>query len=84
MPRATCGECQFTAIVTQDLSKRVCCGNPPLAFPGPNNAVMTVRPIVNVKDFCCALFKPSGITAIQNNDIGGEQIDLSQRPDVGK
>ncbi len=56
----TCGNCIFGAVVSQDLTKRVCKGMPPqvVIMPTPQGAQMQFHfPVVESAQAGCALHK---------------------------
>lgn len=53
-----CGTCRFAKIMSNDLSKRMCWGAPPVPQEirqGNNVTYRMVRPIVHVSEDACAL-----------------------------
>ena len=75
----TCGQCGYAVLGALgpdgvDLSKRFCFGYPPTSIvTGPNliNNLINIRPVVDVHDRACSLFKEVVLTpAIVRTRIG--------------
>jgi hypothetical protein len=79
-----CGTCHFAEIVGQDLSKRICHGNPPTAaqvvLPPrqaggfPEVTIRSVRPIVSVTDKECALYRGKNAEDIQQDNSAVNEL----------
>jgi hypothetical protein len=67
-----CGQCHFGKIMGTDLSKRVCWGAPPTALqvaaPGGQVTLRMARPVVDVSDEACALFRDRSEIMVANED----------------
>ena len=68
----TCGQCGYAVLGALgpdgvDLSKRFCFGYPPTSIvTGPN--LINIRPVVNVHDRACSLFKEVEIGVFETDD----------------
>lgn len=77
-----CGGCFFGKFIPQDVSKRVCYGAPPSALQVPagvgqaprSTTLQMARPVVNVSDEACALYRPRAEeTAMTGGTVGMER-----------
>ena len=71
-----CGGCHFAKLIGQDITKRLCHGAPPTAIqvpaPGGQMSFRMARPVVEVSDEACALYRPKReISAILDMDGAG-------------
>ena len=72
----TCGQCGYAVLGALgpdgvDLSKRFCFGYPPTSIvTGPNliNNLINIRPVVDVHDRACSLFKEVEIGVFETDD----------------
>ena len=73
-----CGGCHFAKLIGQDITKRVCGGAPPTAIqvpaPGGQMTFRMARPIVDISDEACALFRPKDGVDKQRDDAGFKQL----------
>jgi len=72
-----CGSCHFGKIIPQDITRRICYGAPPNAFPvsGPKGqmTVQMIRPVVTVSEDACALYQAKDAAdKAHDNDVIAE------------
>jgi hypothetical protein len=68
-----CGGCYFGKLISEDITKRLCHGAPPTSIqvpaPGGQMSFRMARPIVDVSDEACALYRPKAAVMQQLTDM---------------